>query len=157
MSEADLDRLVAERSLVREDIRDEDVVSFWSKAAASYADARVPGLSINGAYQSIYRAALQAAFATLAAYGLRVKSTANHYKTFYAIQKLSEELEPHGLMFNEMRAVRNDSVYEAENDEAEVAERLSEALASMPASLAAFRGSIIGVRPGLATRLPHIR
>jgi hypothetical protein len=157
MSEADIDRLVADRSLVRESFRDEDIVSLWSKAAASYADAHVPGLSTDGAFQSIYRAALQAAIATLAVHGLRVKSTANHYKTFYALQKLSDALEPHGVSFNEMRAVRNDSVYEARHDEAEVAEYLSEARASMPGSLAALRAAIISVRPALAARLPHIR
>jgi hypothetical protein len=76
MSEADIDRLVAERSLVRESFTDEDIVSLCSKAAASFADANVPGLSTDGAYQCIYRAALQAAIATLAVHGLRVKSTA---------------------------------------------------------------------------------
>lgn len=90
MSQAEIDRLVAERSLVRESFTDEDVVSMWSKAAASFADANVPGLSTDGAYQSIYRAALQASMATLAAHGLRVKSTANHYKSFYALQKLTD-------------------------------------------------------------------
>jgi hypothetical protein len=157
MSEADIDRLVAERSLVRESFTDEDVVSMWGKAAASFADAKVPGLSTDGAYQCIYRAALQAAIATLAVHDLRVKSTANHYKSFYALQKLTDALEPHGLMFNEMRTVRNDSVYEAHHDAAEVAERLAEARASMPGSLAALRTAMIGVRPGLAARLPHIR
>jgi hypothetical protein len=136
MSEADIDRLVAERSLERHAFRDEDVVSLWSKAAASYADASVPGLSTDGAFRSIYNAALQAAIATLAAHGLRVKSTANHYRTFYAIQKLTDALEPHGLDFQEMRAVRNDSVYEATHNPAEVAESLTEAQASMPSSLA---------------------
>lgn len=86
-----------------------------------------------------------------------MKSTANHYKTFYALQKLTDALDPHGMDFQEMRAVRNDSVYEPAHDEAEVTESLSEARASMPASLAALRTAIIGVRPGLAARLPHIR
>lgn len=157
MSGADIDRLVAERSLERQNFRDEDVVSLWSKAAASYADASVPGLSTDGAFQSIYKAALQASIATLAAHGLRVKSTANHYKTFYAIQKLTDTLEPHGLDFQEMRAVRNDSGYEPTHDAAEIADSLSEARASMPGSLAALRNSIIGVRPGLTARLPHVR
>lgn len=157
MSEEDIDRLVADRSLARETFSDEEIVSLWSKAAASYADAHVVGLSTDGAFQSIYRAALQVSIATLAAHRLRVKSTANHYKTFYALQKLAPTLEPHGLRFNEMRAVRNDSVYEAVHDEAEVAEHLSEARDSMPGALAAIRTAILGVRPGLASRLPHIR
>lgn len=157
MSAADIDRLMAERTLERQHFRDEDVVSLWSKAAASYADATVPGLSTDGAFQNIYKAALQAAIATLAAQGLRVKSTANHYKTFYALQKLTDALEPHGLSFQEMRAVRNDSVYEPTHDQAEVADRLTEARALMPGSLAALRTAIISVRPGLSARLPHIR
>ena len=157
MSEADIDRLVAERSLVRENFRDEDVVSLWSKAAASYVDANVPGLSTDGAFQCIYRAALQATIATLAAHGLRVKSTASHYKAFYALQKLTDALDPHGQMFNEMRAVRNDSVYEPTHDEAEVGERLSEGRGSMPDALAALRTAILSARPGLTARLPHIR
>lgn len=132
-------------------------MALWSKAAASYADARVPTLSPNGAFQIIYWAALPAAMAVLAAHGLRVKSTANHYKTFYALQKLTDALDSHGASFNEMRSLRNDSVYEAAHDEGEVAEALSEARASMPASLAALRAEIIAVRPGLAARLPHIR
>jgi hypothetical protein len=157
MSEADIDRLVTERTLARETFSDEDIASLWSKAAAAYADAAVPGLSTDGAFQIMYRAALQAAAATLAAHGLRVKGTANHYKAFYALQKLAASLEPHGVMFNEMRAVRNESVYETTHDEAEVAERLSEARALMPSSLAALRTAIIGVRPRLSARLPHIR
>ncbi|HEV3052339.1 MAG TPA: hypothetical protein VGX50_18655 [Longimicrobium sp.] len=157
MSEADIDRLVAERTLVRETFSDHDIVSLWSKAAAAYADTAVPGLSTDGAFQIMYRAALQAAAATLAAHGLRPKSTANHYKTFYALQKLADALEPHGVMINEMRAARNDSVYEPTHDEAEVAERLAETRAAMPASLAALRTTIIGLRPGITARLPHIR
>lgn len=157
MSKAEIDLLVEDRSLARESFPDEVVVSLWNKAEASYADAGVPGLSTDGAFQSIYKAALQASIATLAAHGLRVKSTANHYKTFYALQKLTDALEPHGLGFQEMRAVRNDSVYEATHDPLEVAESLSEARASMPGSLAALRTAIIGIRPGLAARLPHIR
>jgi hypothetical protein len=157
VSEAGIDRLVAERSLERQNFRDDDIVTLWSKAATSYADASLPGLSTDGAFQSIYKAALQASIATLAAHDLRVKSTANHYKTFYAIQKLSDALESHGLAFQEMRAVRNDSVYEPTHDAAEIAESLSEARASMPGSLAALRTAIIGIRPGLAARLPHIR
>ena len=157
MSTADIDRLVADRTLVRESFTDQDVVSLWSKAAAPFADANVPGLSTDGAYQSMYRAALQVTIAALGAHGLRVKSTANHYKAFYALEKLTDALEPHGVMFNEMRAVRNDSVYEAHHEADEIAERLAEARASMPGSLAALRTAIIGVRPGLAARLPHIR
>lgn len=95
--------------------------------------------------------------AMLAAHGLRVKSTANHYKTFFALRKLDNSLEPHGAMFDEMRGTRNDSVYDATANEARVTEHLSEAREAVPESLAALRTAILAVRPGIAARLPHIR
>ncbi|WP_420127787.1 hypothetical protein [Longimicrobium sp.] len=88
MSQEDIDRLVEERSLARAEFDDEDVVAFWHKAAASYADAHISGISSDGAFQRAYTAALQATITVLAAHGLRVKSTANHYTAFYALQKL---------------------------------------------------------------------
>jgi hypothetical protein len=157
VSDAEIELLVADRSLVRERFSDEQVATIWAKAATSYADAAVPSLSTVGAFQHLYTAALQASIATLAAHGLRVKSTANHYKTFYALRKLDETLEPHGADFDEMRATRNDSVYEPTHDEEEVVERLTEAREFMPASLSVLRSAIIAVRPGIEARLPHIR
>lgn len=157
MSNAEIEQLLADRSLVRETFRDEQVAWIWSQAVASYTDAGVPGLSMDGAFQHLYTAALQAALATLAAHGLRVKSTANHYKTFYALRKLADALESHGASFDEMRAMRNDSVYGPSRDEEELADHLSEARTFMPGSLAALRAAIIAVRPGIEARLPHIR
>lgn len=156
MSEADIERLVAERSLAREAFSDDAVASLWAKAAEAYADAAVPGLSTDGAFQRLFTAALQAAMATLAAHGLRVKSTANHYKAFYALRKVDDALDPHGLAFDEMRATRNDSVYEASGDEEDLAEHLAEARAFMPGALTALRSAILGVRPGIAARLPRV-
>lgn len=117
----------------------------------------MPGLSAEAAFQLLYNGALQAAIATLAAHGFRVKSTANHYKTFYALRKLDDALEPHGTAFDEMRATRNDSVYEPTHDEEELADHLSEARVFMPGALNALRAAIVAVRPGIEARLPHIR
>jgi hypothetical protein len=157
VSETEIEQLVADRSLARETFLDEQVASIWAKAAASYADAGIPGLSSEGAFQHLYTAALQGSIATLAAHGLRVKSTANHYKTFYALRKLGTALEPHGASFDDMRGTRNDSVYEPTHDAEELAELLSEARMFMPDSLSALRTAIIAVRPGIEARLPHIR
>lgn len=156
MSEAEIEQLVADRSLAREAFSDDQVAAMWAKVAASYADAAVPGLSTSGAFQCLYTAALQASMTTLAAHGLRVKSTANHYKAFYALRKLNDALDSHGLAFDEMRATRNDSVYEALDDEADLTAHLAEARAFMPGALAVLRSVITGVRPGLAARLPRI-
>jgi hypothetical protein len=156
MSEADIEQLVADRSLARETFSDDQVAAMWAKAAASYADAAVPGLSTGGAFQCLYTAALRASMATLAAHGLRVKSTANHYKAFYALRKANDALDPHGLAFDEMRATRNDSVYEALDDEADLTAHLAEARTFMPGALAALRSVITVVRPGLAARLRRI-
>lgn len=156
MSEAEIEQLLADRSLVREAFRDEQVVSFWAKAAASYADAAVAELSAEGAFQLMYTAALQATVATLAAHGLRVKSTANHYRAFYALRKLDPAVEPAGVTFDEMRATRNESIYEATHDEAELADALIEARAAMPEALAALRTAILAVRPRIVARLLRI-
>ena len=156
MSEADVERLVAERSLAREAFSDDAVVSLWAKAAAAYADAAVPGLSTDGAFQRLYTAGLQAAMATLAAHGLRVKSTANRYRAFYALRKVNDALDPHGLAFHEMRATRNDSVYEATADEEDLSAHLAEARAFMPGALDALRSAIMAVRSGIAARLPRV-
>lgn len=157
MSKTAIEQLLADRSLVRESFDDEQVASIWAKAAASYADAAVPGLSTEGAFQTLYKAALQASLATLAAHGLRVKSTANHYKTFHALRKLDDLLEPHGANFEEMRVTRNESVYEPTHNEEEMTTLLSEAWNFMPESMSVLRASIVGVRPGIEGRLPHIR
>jgi hypothetical protein len=156
VSAEEIEQLVLDRSLARETFGDEVIAYIWGKAAGSYADAARSELSTDGRFQLLYTAALQAAFATLAAHGLRVKSTANHYKTFYALRKLAPSLDAHGLAFEEMRATRNDSVYGAFHNEAELAAHLSEAVAFMPASLAALRCAILTARPGISPRLPHI-
>lgn len=153
MSQADIDRLVAERSLARDEFDDDVVAAFWAKAVASYADARIPGISTDGAFQHAYTAALQATFAALAAHGLRVKSTANHYKAFYALQKLNDALRGHAIVFDELRATRHESIYEPHSDEGEMAAQLAHALIALPKALAALRLSIITVRPRLASTL----
>jgi hypothetical protein len=156
LSNAGIEQLLADRSLVREEFRDDQVVSFWTKAAASYANAALPGFSSEGAFQQLYTAALQAAIATLAAHGLRVKSTANHYKTFYALRKLDAAPEPHGAAFDEMRGTRNDSVYEPTHDEVELKESLAEARVFMPEAMSALRTAILAVRPGVEGRLSRV-
>jgi len=156
VSEAEIQQLVDDRSLARETFRDEQVAFIWGKGAASYADALVPGLSPEGAFQHLYTAVLQVSMATLAAHDLRVKSTANHYKTFYALQKLGDALAPHGRTFDEMRGTRNDSIYGVNLDEIDLAERLAEGLTHLPEAMSALRTAILAVRPGIAARLPRV-
>lgn len=156
MSAADINRLVEERVLAREEFADEQVAAFWAKAAASFHDASLPGLSSDGAFQSVYTAALQATFATLAAYGLRVRSNANHYKAFYALQNLDGALRAPAIFFDELRQTRHESIYEPEHEEEEILVRLAEARGSTPAALVALRAAILTARPALANRLPQI-
>lgn len=42
MSTADIDRLIAERSLERFEFNDGDIAGFWSKALTSFTDAGEP-------------------------------------------------------------------------------------------------------------------
>jgi hypothetical protein len=88
VSNDDIERLISERSVVRESFDNSQVAGSWAKAVASYSDARVPGVSTDGALELVYTSCLQATFAMLAARGLRVKSTGSHYKAFYALQRL---------------------------------------------------------------------
>ena len=157
MSQEDVDWLVAERSLAREKFDDDDVAGFWAKAVNSFADARVPAISRDGAFQHAYTAALQAPLAVLAAHGLRVKSTANHYKAFFAMQRLEDALRPHGILFDKLCATRHESVYEPREDETEIAEQLAQALTRVPPALVAIRASILAARPTLANRLLPLR
>jgi hypothetical protein len=50
VSQEDIDRLVAERSLVRQQFGDDDVTGFWGKAVASYTDARRGGISADSRF-----------------------------------------------------------------------------------------------------------
>lgn len=157
MTQADIDRLLAERSLTREQFDDAQVAAFWAKAITSYADARVPALSSDAAFQLAYLAALQASFAVLAAHGLRVKSTANHYRTLYALQKLDGTLAEHGRRFDDLRQARHESVYEPYADAEAMAVHLAEALSLLAEALPDLRDSILAIRPALKGSLAAIR
>lgn len=66
MSQDDIDRLVSDRRLVHESFDDRQIAGFWSKATSAFADAQVAGLSTDTAFQTAYRACLQATLAVLA-------------------------------------------------------------------------------------------
>lgn len=158
MSEDDIDRLVAERSLVRQPFDDRQVMGFWAKAVASYRDAQVSEISTDGRLQLAYTAGLQATFAVLAAVGLRVKSTSSHYKAFYAMQKLDDPvLQALAVRFDELRATRHESIYEPGEDETAVAERLGEAVDALALALPAMRGWLVAHRSNLDRMLVEVR
>jgi hypothetical protein len=157
MSQDDIDRLINERHLVRESFDDGQVAGFWSKAVSAVADARVADISADTALQIAYRACLQATLAVLAAKGLRVKSTAGHYKAFYAMQKLDDALRPIAIGFDELRTTRSESVYEPTEDEAELKTQLSRALAALDSGLPVLREWTISVRPTLTSLLARPR
>jgi hypothetical protein len=153
MSQDDIDRLVGDRRLVHESFDDHQVAGFWSKAASAFADAQVAGLSTDTAFQTAYRACLQATLAVLATHGLRVKSTAGHFTAFYTLQKLGDErLRTIAVQFDELRTTRSESVYEP-TDDAELAEQLRVALAALAAGLPVLREWITNARPTLRTLL----
>lgn len=154
MSNQDIDRLVAERSLVREPFEDEEVAGYWAKALGTFADAQAEGLSSGSAFQLAYTAALQATLALLAAHGLRVRSAANHYMAFYAMQKLGARVRNHALAFDALRLTRHQSVYEPGHDEQDIRERLGRAIEKVRNTLPVIRSAILEVRPALVGSLP---
>lgn len=153
MSESGIDRLLEERSLLRETFTDPQIIGFWDKAATSLADARSGAISTEGAFQLTYTAALQASLAVLAAHGLRVRSVANHYLTFHTVEKLDPALRVHGQRLNGLRAARHQTIYEPEHDEAHIANQLAGAFERLREALPVFRRAILAVRPTLASSL----
>jgi hypothetical protein len=157
VSNADIERLVQDRSLIRHSFDDEQVAGYWTKALASLADAQAHGLSVEGAYLCAYTAALQAALAVLAAHDLKVRGTSNHYMTFHALQKLSAALRECGLRFDGLRLARHQAIYEPEHDEAEMEELLGRAMDALRAGLPACRAEIISVRPSASLMVAPLR
>ena len=152
MSSEDIERLVQDRSLIREAFDDEQVAGYWIKAVTSLANARTDGLSTDGAYLMAYTAALQAALAVLTSHNLKVRGTSNHYMTFHALQKVSDALRECGRRFDGLRLTRHQAVYEPEDDE-DMPNLLERAMDTLRVGLFACREEIITVRPSLAGRL----
>lgn len=86
--------------------------------------------------------------------GLRVKSTESHYKAFYALQRLDDtQLREYAARFDELRATRHASIYEPDEDEPEIAARVTEALATLRQALPGIRAWLTRERPALAPAL----
>ncbi len=153
MSGSDIDRLVGERSLIRQSFTNAQVIGFWDKAVGSLADARTTVISTESAFQLAYTAALQASLAVLAAHGLRVRSAANHYMTFYALQKLDAALSEPGRRLDGLRNARHQTIYEPDHNEEETARQLSGAFERLREALPILRRAILAVRPDLDSSL----
>jgi hypothetical protein len=153
VSNPEIERLVQDRSLVRESFDDEQVAGYWSKAVASFASARADGLFSGTAFQAVYTGALQAALSVLAAHNLKVRGVSNHYVTFYAVQKLGPGLRDCGRRFDALRLARHQSVYEPEHDEEEMQQRLGRAMETLREGLPAVRSEIVSVRPSVVAML----
>jgi hypothetical protein len=153
VSSAELERLVGERSVIREPFDDAQVVGYWSKAVASFRSAQAKGLASDNAFQVAYTAGLQATLAVLAAHGLRVRSAANHYTAFHAAQNLSATLRDHARRLDALRSARHQSMYEPDHDEEEMMRRVARAIATLRDALPAIRAEIIGVRPAVSQLL----
>ncbi len=63
--------LLESRALGEQSFDDNDIVNLWNKAIAKAVDARISGLSLDGAIESAYIAVLNACLALLAQQGLK--------------------------------------------------------------------------------------
>jgi hypothetical protein len=153
VSNPEIDRLVQDRSLVRQSFDDDQVAGYWNKAVASCSSAQAQGLSVENAYQVAYTAALQAALSVLAAHELKVRGVSNHYVTFNAVQKLNTALRDCGRRFDALRLARHQCIYEPEHDEEEMQKRLGRAMDTLREGLPAVRLAIVSARPSLAAVL----
>lgn len=155
MSEEDIERLVSERHLARVEFQDREVVAWWNKALAAYADAQAGGISLDTAVQIAYRSGLQATLALLAAKQLRVKGASNHYMAFYAMQKLVGDSPLRGvaIALDGLRTTRAELIYEPIEDEADLKGTLGEALDTLRGGLPLIRAFISSARPSLSGQL----
>lgn len=154
MSQDDIDRLINEKRLVKEPFDDSQVAGFWAKAVAARRDAQVTDISTDTALQTAYRACLQATLAVLATKGLRVRSTAGHYISFFAMQKLDDDaLRSIAIQFDELRTTRSESVYEPTDDEETLRAQLNHALAALDSGLPVLQVWMTNERPALAPLL----
>jgi hypothetical protein len=92
-----------------------EILVLWAKAIASSRDARLPGISLDGALRACYDAALTACHAILATRELRTTSGPGHHEvTFAAVEALAlpglSDLVPDS---EEIRSLRRGSVYDA--------------------------------------------
>jgi hypothetical protein len=150
MSQDDLDRLINEKRLVNEAFDDSQIAGFLSKAAAAFDDAQMHDISLDTRLQIAYRACLQATLAVLASKGFRVKSNAGHYIAFYAMQRLDDEgLRKIAIQFDDLRTTRAESVYEPNEDEAELDKQLTNALETLKVGLPLIRTWIVRTRPSI--------
>lgn len=153
MSGSEIQRLIEERSLIRENFTDAQVPAFWDKAAGSLESTRLAGMPTENAFQLAYTAALQISLAVLAAHGLRVKSTSNHYLTFHVVQRLDQTLNEPGRRLDGLRNARHQSIYEPSHDDEEMGRRLAGAFERLREALPVFRSAILKVRPSLGSSL----
>lgn len=144
--------LLESRALVEQPFDDSDIVNLWNKAMAKAADARISGLSLDGAIESAYIAVLNACFALLAQQGLKTTSARQHHEnTFAGINAFSlpglEELMPQS---NRIRSLRSSATYDP--DMATTSER-DEALQLAKNTLPILHSTLIQWNPGIATKL----
>jgi hypothetical protein len=138
MGEEDVEQLVAD-GIVRRCERDPEGALAELAAARLHLEsaAKLAGPDPNGAFQLAYDGTRKAIGAHMRARGLRVGSGAGaHVKTGrYAQAALDDPaLAPHVAAFDDLRAVRNQSEYDALLlDEADVVEALSHAHAIVDA------------------------
>lgn len=92
-----------------------------------------------------------------AARGLRVKSTASHYKAFYALQRLDvPALREYAIRFDELRATRHASIYEPDDDETEIEARRTEAIRMLGAALPEIRAWLAAEHPDVVVLITPI-
>lgn len=106
--------LLEGRRLLEQEFSSDDVVTLWDKAVSNAKDAQIPELSIDGAIQSAYIAALNGCQALLGLKGLRTGSGPGHHEmTFYAVAAHAiPGLEDLVANSEEVRALRKGSVYD---------------------------------------------
>lgn len=147
-----IQRLLSSGALKENTFDDSEVAIFWNKAITNAADARLDGISLDGAIQSAYTAVFNASLAVLAHHGLRTGSARNHHENAFAgVDAFAivglEDLIPEST---EIRSLRRSSMYDP--DIADESDR-DETLRWLDATLPKMYAALIGWNPALAAQI----
>jgi hypothetical protein len=156
MSSVEIDRLVAERSLLSESFSDAQLAVYWAKAAESFANSQAAGLSTSGSLHGAYMTALRTIVTSLAVHGLRVNVNADtdDHIAFHAAENLGDAMGRHAAKLDAVRLAGDWLMDGPEHNEAVLTERLGHAFDTLREVLPVIRLEILAARPALASLLP---
>ncbi len=151
-----INRLVGMGGIRHQTFDESDVAALWNKAVSHAADAKLAGMSLDGATNSGYSAVMEAAMAVMAHHGLRAGNVRNHHEMIFSALDAFEisGLEDLVADSTKVRSYRKGALYDP--DIATQKER-DETLAWMDATLPILYSLLVELNPGLHATLTEYK